>query len=129
MHYRLTRLILLLPLLLLLPRSLQAQTLQFTQTGVTSAAQAQGFTFRLYTTPAGATTANPAVVIASVTCTGTTTATCSAPVPTAASAALSTGARNTLTSQDTVNGTGESAQSIPFLLPADVPTGVRIVKP
>lgn len=100
-------------------------TVTWNQLNAATPTQAQGFTYKLYVTPSGSTTQSPAVVLSSVLCGGSsTTATCSAPLPSTASAALTTGAKSALTATD---GTGvESAPSVPFSKPTDVPTNLRI---
>lgn len=101
-------------------------TVTWVQEGVGSATQAQGFTYRLYVTPAGTTTTNPPVVLTAVLCGGTApSVSCSLPLPTAAAAATVTGARSELSAADSATGT-ESARSAPFIFPARVPTNLRI---
>lgn len=106
----------------------RAQTATWIQQNVASTTQAAGFTYRLYTTPSGATTANPPVTLTGMTCTGTIPdVTCTAPVgPAVATAAKVPGAKTVLTAQDTVSGTPESAPSLPFLAGAAVPTALSI---
>lgn len=117
-------------LLLAIPATAHAQV-QWTQSNVQSAAQAQGFTYRVYVTPAGSSIATP-ITIAGVACTGSGTApiaaSCTAPISSAliAAGATITGAKSELTAQDGTSG--ESAKSAPFSLPASVPTGL-VVKP
>lgn len=94
------------------------------QSSVQSATQAQGFTYKLYVTPAGSSTANSPVTLSSVLCGGTApTVSCSAPLP-SSSPALVTGARSSLTATD--SGGIESAQSVPFTKPAVAPTSLSI---
>lgn len=92
-----------------------------------SATLAGSYTYRLYTTPAGSTTPGPAVVLATVVCTGVSpTVTCSAPLgPAAATAALQVGAKSTLSVQDVVNGSGE-VMSGPFTPDPSAPTQLKI---
>ena len=105
----------------------QTPTVSWSQGNVVSAAQAQSFTPRLYVTPSGSSTQNAPVVVTTVTCTGASAPfACSAPLPAAASAATVTGAKTTITVQDTANGTPESPQSAPFTAGASVPTALRI---
>lgn len=123
------RTILLTAIVLGLAHSAQAQsaTVSWSQGNVVSAAQAQSFTPRLYVTPSGSTTQNAPVVVTTITCTGASAPfACSAPLPAAASAATVTGAKTTITVQDTASGTPESAQSAPFTAGASAPTGLRI---
>lgn len=112
--------------LLLLPALAHAQTVTFTQQNVASAAQAGGFTYRVYVTPSGSTTQSAPVVIAGVTCTGTTAVTCTAPLPTTALPALVTGAKSYLTAQDTAGGSSESLPSAIFTAGAAAPSGFKI---
>lgn len=123
---RLMKQILLALVLLMFALPASAQTVTFTQQNVASAAQAGGFTYRLYVTPSGNPTQNAPVVIPNVTCTGTTIANCTAPLPTAAIAALVTGAKSVLTAQDTVNGSVESLPSPIFMAGATAPSGFKI---
>lgn len=107
-----------------------AQTVTYTQGDVTSTLHAQGFTYRLYVTPSGSQTPNAPIVLLNVVCTGAPpSVTCTAPLPAGAGAALVTGAKSTLTAQDTATGTGESAPSLPFSAAAGVPTTLRIARP
>lgn len=115
--------------LLLLPQEGSAQgTVTFAQSNVQSAAQAATFTFRLYVTPPGTTTPNPAVVLTGVTCTGSgpapVTASCTAPLPTAGAGAKVTGAKSQLSAQD--GATAESGLSPPFSSGASAPGGLSI---
>ena len=101
-------------------------TTSWTETNVTSTAQAAAFTYRLTVTPNGGTALAP-IVLASVTCSGTApSVACTAPLPAAGVAALITGAKSVLTAQDTTNGTSESAPSLPFTPAAAVPTGLKV---
>lgn len=106
------------------PAAAQTQTATWQQPNVNTAAQATAFTYRLYTTPVGASQANPPVTITAVTCTGTGTApiTVSCTGTATDPAAIVTGNKTTITSQDAVNGTLESAQSVPFMAGSAVPT-------
>ena len=107
-----------------LPTLASAQTVTWTQTNVASAAQAQGFTYKLYVTPALSTTQNPAVVLTAVTCTGTgSSVPCTGTV--AAPTSMITGAKDALSATDPVSAT-ESAQSAPFSPGANVPTGLKV---
>lgn len=106
-----------------------AQNVTWSQPNVATAAQAQGLTYSLTTTPPGGSAGSP-VTLTSVVCTGSgtapITAACSAPLPSTASGAIVTGAKSTLTATDTVNGTGTSLPSLPFIPGAAVPTGLVI---
>lgn len=101
-----------------------AQTATFTQGNIASTTQAAGFTYKLYVTPSGSTTQNPAVTLTSVTCTGTApTVSCSGTF--VALAATVTGAKSTLTATDPISAI-ESAQSAPFSPGASAPTGLKV---
>ena len=110
------------------PLFAQSGSIAFSQQNVASAAQAQGFTYRLYVTPFGSTTPLAAVGIPGVTCTGTgtapITANCTAPLPLAARTGLVTGATSRLTAQD--GTTTESALSAPFVPGAGVPGALTL---
>lgn len=117
-------------LLSAIPAVASAQTPQasWTQGSAATAAQAQGFTYRLYVTPAGGSTQDAPVSLTGVTCTGTTApfpCTGTVPAPEAAKVLL-TGAKSTLTAQDTAGGTTESLPSAPFTAGAGVPTALKI---
>jgi hypothetical protein len=104
----------------------QAATVTFSQSNVTSTAQAQGFTYRLSVTPAGGTTTNAPVVLTGVTCSGSApTVTCSSTLPAAASAATVTGAKTTMTAAVSATAV-ESAPSLPFTPGASAPAGLSI---
>jgi hypothetical protein len=97
-------------------------------TDVATPTQAQGFVYKLYVTPAGATTPNAPVTLTSVLCGGTPpTVQCATVLPTTAGAASITGAKSELTATDTASGT-ESVKSAPFFKPAAVPTNLRITR-
>jgi len=99
-----------------------AQTAQWNESNVASAIQAQGFTYRLYVTPAGSPTTNAPVILTSVTCTGVApTVLCSAPV----TVSVVTGTKVELTAADSPTGL-ESAKGVPFISPAVAPTGLKI---
>jgi hypothetical protein len=116
--------ILILITLIFLSREARAQTVTFNQTNVASAVQAQSFVYKLYVTPSGSTTVNTPVTLTSVNCTGTPPAVnCTGTVT--ASAATITGAKSTITATDPVSNL-ESVQSLPFIPPASVPTGLII---
>jgi len=107
------------------PASAQTPTVTFGQGNVASVAQANGLTYRLYVT-VGGTTAAP-VLLTGVSCTGTApNVACTAPLPSAAAAATVIGSKSTLTCQDTVGGTPESAPSAPFTAGAGAPTALKI---
>lgn len=114
--------------LLLIPCEAWAQSKQvtWTQSNVASATQAQSFEYRLYVTPAGATTPNAPVLLASTLCGGTApTVNCSTVLPVAANAALITGAKSELTAKEA--SSSESAKSAPFFLGASAPTTLVII--
>ena len=100
----------------------------FSQSDVTSAAQAQGFTYRLYITPAGASSPT-VVVLTGVTCTGTGTApivaSCRTAMTPAIAAALITGTSTQMSAAFTATA-GEGGLSVPFVKGVAVPTGLSI---
>ena len=99
-----------------------------TMTNVGSAAQASGFTYKLYVTPAASTTQG-AAILAPLTCSGTApTVTCTGPTPAAwvTAGGRVSGAKSVVTATDTVDGTGESLQSVPFSPGAAVPGSLLI---
>jgi len=105
-----------------------AQNAQVTwdQSGVASATQAQGFTYKLYVTPAGSTTPNAPVQLTSVLCGGTAPqVSCSTALPASASIATITGARSTLTATDPASKI-ESEASAPFFKPTAAPTNLKV---
>lgn len=110
--------------LLFVPVLASAQTATFNQGNVATPTQAAGFIYKLYVTPSGSTTVNPAVTLTAVTCTGTApTVACSGTV--IAPAATVTGAKSTLTATDPVTSI-ESLQSAPFSPGASAPTGLKV---
>lgn len=116
----------LLVLLFSVPCSAQGQV-TFNQSNVASATQAQGFTYKLYVTPVGASSAT-IFTLSSILCGGTApNVNCSTVLPTAAAAAKVTGSKSTITATDSVNKTEESLQSDPFFKPTDVPTNLKVI--
>jgi hypothetical protein len=113
-------------IVLLIPNVVLAQQVVWNQSGVSTPTQAQGFTYRLYVTPAGSSTTSAPVTLTSVLCGGTVpNVQCATVLPTAASAANITGAKSELTTAESTSGV-ESSKSTPFIKPADVPTNLRI---
>lgn len=108
----------------------QTATASWFETGVTSAAQSQSLQYKTTTTPAGSTTADAPVIVTNVTCTGTTAPfSCSGTIPAPeGGVAKVTGAKTTITAQDIVNGTPETLPSLPFIMGATVPTGLKITE-
>lgn len=116
--------------ILLLATAAYGQNAQVTweQPGVVSATQAQGFTYKLYVTPAGSQTTSPPVTLNSILCGGTApTVACSTVLPSSASQATITGAKSTLTTTDTANGGAESAPSAPFIKPTVAPINLKVI--
>lgn len=106
--------------LLVIASPAQAQIF-WSQPNVTSAAVAQGFTYKVYVTSPGVTTQSTAtltMVTCSTTDTGSpVTASCQAPVTQVSSiGATVPGASSQVTATDTVNNSAESAKSAPFVM-------------
>lgn len=114
-------------LVLLFSSIAHAQSPQATwvQQGVVSATQAQGFVYKLYVTPAGASQPISPVTLSSVLCGGTApSVSCSAPLP-SNTPAIITGAKSALSATDS-SGI-ESAQSVPFTKPTVAPINLSII--
>lgn len=102
----------------------QAAQYQWNQNNVVSAAQAQVFEYRIYLTPAGATTSNAPILLTGVTCTGVPpTVNCVTNVPATLNAALITGAKSEITAKEA--SSVESPRS-PFTSGASAPGTFRI---
>lgn len=107
----------------------EAQTpqIQWGQSNVQSATQAQGYVYKLYLTPQGQGVL-PAIVIGNVTCSyNQPNATCQAALPGTANQALISGTKSELTATDPVDNV-ESAKSAPFFMSAGAPTSLRITR-
>lgn len=114
------RLMFLLIAVVLLPSSVQAQTLQLAWTApgnIVSVAQAQSLEYRLYVNGGAPTT------VAGVICSGTVPAAveCVAPLPAGVPTAIDT--RLELTAKSTLSA--ESAKSAPFIRPPSAPTDLH----
>lgn len=100
------------------PALAQSPTVTFTAPPqIATPTEAQTFTWTLYVTPRGATTAQ-VVALPGVTCTGTAPLACSATAP-AAVVGLPYDSKVTLTAKTPLGA--ESAQSSPFLQPTAAP--------
>lgn len=105
-----------------------AQTVQFTQSNVLNAIQAQALEYRVYLTPSGAVNTNTPVLLTNITCVAVAgqpnTFSCTALNQVALSAALITGAKSELTAKET--NTMESQKSTPFFQGANVPSLLKV---
>lgn len=85
---------------------------------------AQGYGYKLYVTPAGATVPASVIQLVSVTCSTSPTngVACTAPIQQAAAVgATMSGAKSELTAIDVSGGFAESEKSIPYIMPVQPP--------